>query len=911
MTTTSGFIYGISDPSGLAQDEFGNIYVANYSNTSINKISSDGKTMTTIASGLSSPYGLAIDTSGNLYCSNYGDSTISKITANGNISTFVNSSSGLVRPTGLAFDTSGNLYCSSSENNTIYKVDPNGNSTIFVTDSQVSAPFGLVFDGSGNLYCACNGTGRIIKIGSNKNISTVASMSNGIDGPRFLAFDGSGQLYCTNQNNFTITKTVFNNGTYSTSVFARNVAAPALIQNPVGLIYNKYKDTFYCSTITNTTICEIPNVQNPVVSVFISVRFGQFVTLDNLGNLYCNGYHYDDRDFGSRYNIYKISSQGILSVLNYNKGSERLQNFNGLAFDNFGNLYCISSGLLRKINYDGTVSSYTTTGGDLGTPAGLVFDNSQNLYCCGQTSDTIYKIVNTTDSGTVSIFYDANLKSPRFMAIDVSGNLYCNSGNDIKQIPLNNPSQGTLFYNGLNFPLGLAFNESANYLYCSNTNANTIVAINCASKLGSVFVSNGLNYPQGLAYDNNLGKLYCSNSNLRNITVTLLPKPTLSNFSIPTKTYGNNPFTIVPPTSDSSGSFSYTSSNTNVATISGNIVTIVGAGNSIITAIQAATASYRSGTISTTFTVNKSPTTLGTFTVPAKAYGNSPFIIVPPTSNSDGLFSYTSSNTDVATISGNIVTIVGVGSSTITANQADTNNYNSASTTAVLNVSKGTPVLGTFTVPAKAYGNSPFIIVPPTSNSDGSFSYTSSNTDVATINENIITIVGVGSSTITAIQAATNNYNSASTAAVLNVSKGTPVLGTFILPVKFVGDSPFIIVPPTSNSDGSFSYTSSNTGVATILGDIITVIAIGESIVTATQEETATYYSATTTTNFVIPVNIDDSSVFVDFMTDTTATYGQLTNPLVNINSDLIASTPKVLNASSSTIITVTHNYYY
>ena len=80
--------------------------------------------------------------------------------------------------------------------------------------------------------------------------------------------------------------------------------------------------------------------------------------------------------------------------------------------------------------------------------------------------------------------------------------------------------------------------------------------------------------------------------------------PTISNFSIPTKTFGESPFTITQPTSNSLGSFSYTSSNLSVATISGNTIIIVGSGSSTITATQEATSNYTSGIITTNFQVN-------------------------------------------------------------------------------------------------------------------------------------------------------------------------------------------------------------------------------------------------------------------------------------------------------------------
>lgn len=81
-----------------------------------------------------------------------------------------------------------------------------------------------------------------------------------------------------------------------------------------------------------------------------------------------------------------------------------------------------------------------------------------------------------------------------------------------------------------------------------------------------------------------------------------------------------------------------------------------------------------------------------------------------------------------------------------------------------------TPTLGSFSVPAKELGDAPFALTAPTSNSSGTFSYTSSNTSVATISGNTVTIVGIGTSTITATQAASGSYGSANTTATLVVT---------------------------------------------------------------------------------------------------------------------------------------------
>ena len=64
------------------------------------------------------------------------------------------------------------------------------------------------------------------------------------------------------------------------------------------------------------------------------------------------------------------------------------------------------------------------------------------------------------------------------------------------------------------------------------------------------------------------------------------------------------PFEITPPTSDSTGAYTYTSSDESVATISGSTITILRAGTSVITATQEATEFYVEGTITAEFQVN-------------------------------------------------------------------------------------------------------------------------------------------------------------------------------------------------------------------------------------------------------------------------------------------------------------------
>ena len=366
--------------------------------------------------------------------------------------------------------------------------------------------------------------------------------------------------------------------------------------------------------------------------------------------------------------------------------------------------------------------------------------------------------------------------------------------------------------------------------------------------------------------------------------------PTISNFTVPLKTVGDAPFTLSSPTSNSPGSFSYTSSNESVATISGDVVTIVAAGTTTITATQAATTNYTSKTITVTLVAN--PVTLSNFTVPPKNFGGAPFRLSAPTSNRPGSFSYTSSNPAVATISGDVVTIVAVGTTTITATQAATSNYTSGEITASLVVSRIVTTISNFTISPKNFGGVPFTLSAPTSNNPSSFSYTSSNESVATISGSTVTIVDVGSSTITATQAATTNYTSAQITASLVVGAvvgaPTPTLTGFTISSRDFGSAPFALTPPTSNSPGSFSYTSSDESVATISGSTVTIVGAGSSTITATQATTQNYTSNTITASFVVnriyPTLTNVQHVFVVYVRNGYGTVG-FTLPRPSSNS--------------------------
>jgi hypothetical protein len=104
-----------------------------------------------------------------------------------------------------------------------------------------------------------------------------------------------------------------------------------------------------------------------------------------------------------------------------------------------------------------------------------------------------------------------------------------------------------------------------------------------------------------------------------------------------------------------------------------------------------------------TLTVTKANQTVTLTAFPAKTFGDAPFAL-SATASSGLPVTYSSSNAAVATVSGNMVTIVGAGTATITATQIGDGNYNPANTSHTLTVGKATPVLAWSAPAAITYG---------------------------------------------------------------------------------------------------------------------------------------------------------------------------------------------------------------
>ena len=374
----------LGSPYGVAADSAGNVYIADRLNHRIRKVDSSG-TITTFAgrgrdeyreggfggdggpaaqAQLRNPSGVATDGAGNVYIAELGNHRIRKVDSSGTITTFAGTGergfggddgpavkARLASPFDIALDADGNVYIADTDNNRIRKVDSSGTITTFAgpgdalyggfggdggpaVEAQLASPRGVATDGAGNLYIADTDNRRIRKVDSSGTITTFAGAGGrgfgGDGGPavearlasRDVAVDVDGNLYIADQKNHRIRK-VDSSGTITTF---------AGMENPYPSDGGFSGDG------------------GPAVEARLADP--RDVELDADGNLYISD--------ASNHRIRMVDSSGIITTIagsgdtGYDRGGQggdgssanhaRFSSPSGIAVDSAGNLYIADSG---------------------------------------------------------------------------------------------------------------------------------------------------------------------------------------------------------------------------------------------------------------------------------------------------------------------------------------------------------------------------------------------------------------------------------------------------------------------------------------------------------------------------------------------------------------------------------------
>lgn len=357
-------------------------------------------------------------------------------------------------------------------------------------------------------------------------------------------------------------------------------------------------------------------------------------------------------------------------------------------------------------------------------------------------------------------------------------------------------------------------------------------------------------------------------------------------------TYSLSGTSTLSATSSSGLTILYSSSVLGVATVAGNTLSVVGAGSTVITASQAGDDNYNAATsVSQTQVIDKANQTITFGTLSDLVYSPNGTSVLSATSSSGLTVSFSSSNNNFATVAGNTLTIVGAGTTTITASQAGNSNYNPATNvnqTQVINKANQTITFNALSAILFSVLTSN---LTATASSGLTVTYSTSDNTIATVDGNTLTLVSVGSVDITASQAGNDNYNAASSVTRTQViNKGTQTI-TFNplgnLTYAPAGTSTLIA---TASSNLTVSYESSDTSIATIAGNTLTILKAGSTTITASQSGNSNYDAAT---------NVQQVQVIVK--ANQTITFGSLSNLTYSLNGT------STLTASSNSGLTITY----
>jgi hypothetical protein len=295
---------------------------------------------------------------------------------------------------------------------------------------------------------------------------------------------------------------------------------------------------------------------------------------------------------------------------------------------------------------------------------------------------------------------------------------------------------------------------------------------------------------------------------------------------------------LVTPTSTSSGAWTLTSSNPAVASVLNLTLTPKSVGTTVITATQARWGNYKSITTSMTVTVLAAPPTVsaGTFIDRSFSYsatGPNTFILTAPTSNSAGTWSYTSSDTSIATVLGSTVTALKPGITTITAIQNPAGNYGNSSPLTITLTINGVPTYPQQPDFERLVGDLDFPFQFPVSTSSGAWSIASSDTNIVIIQGNLLKFVGAGTATITIKQAPSEYWLEGATSFKVRVIGQTPTVGTLEPLEVGVGQRLAIssIKAPISQSAGAWEYASQDSKIAQVVNGEIIGVAAGQALI--------------------------------------------------------------------------------
>ncbi len=522
-------------PSGVAVDRAGNVYVTDTANYLIRKITpaAEVKTLAGAPGGpfgsnvdgvgsearFDGSYGIAVDSQGWLYVADYWNSTIRKISPVGEVITFAGAprSTGtadgqggqarLYHPCGVAVDGADNLYIADTGNHSVRKITPNGYVTTLAglsgsaggvdgaaADARFSAPRGIAVDRFGQIYVDDTGNHALRKVTSEHGVTTLVGPGNAIPGVGFnflygIAAGPDGWLYTADLGGQVIEK-VSPDGDVSVLAGELNVSGTndgmgtaAHFYEPRGVAVDGEGNVYVADCLNNTirkidpagqvtTIAGTPDEAGTADGLGSAARFDspRGIAVDHDGNVFVSDtYNSTIRKITPAGEVTTLA--GVPRVLGSADGIGQSAWFaypRSLTVDAAGYLYVsdLGNGTIRKVSPLGevtTVAGQATEFGDVdgvGSAArfrllkGIAVAPDGTLFVADRFNHTIRKVSPTGEVITIAghhgvagyadgVGATAYFDLPEGVTLDAAGNVYVTDvyNNVVRKLSLSCPDR--------------------------------------------------------------------------------------------------------------------------------------------------------------------------------------------------------------------------------------------------------------------------------------------------------------------------------------------------------------------------------------------------------------------------------------------------------------------------------------
>jgi sugar lactone lactonase YvrE len=332
----------LANPTGVAIDGAGNLYIADEFSNRIRMVNAFTHIITTVAgtggactsyattacgdggpatgAQFNNPTGVAFDQSGNLYIADSGNNLVRRVSPSGSITSVAgtgvagNGGDGspmgtqLNSPSGVAVDSNGNVYIADTSNNRILQLSLGnlnavagggsgcGNSSsvgdgCIATAAVLNGPFGVVVDAGGNLYIADKNNNLIRKVDGDQSTRLIHTIAGGgsqnsasykgaatsvqLNNPFGVTLDAAGNLYIADSYNNVVRKVLATQGQDTTpllnfpqtNVGQNSATQPVTVSNTGNTVLHlsnmATSTNFSIDTTSGSTTCVNPGTVGP------------------------------------------------------------------------------------------------------------------------------------------------------------------------------------------------------------------------------------------------------------------------------------------------------------------------------------------------------------------------------------------------------------------------------------------------------------------------------------------------------------------------------------------------------------------------------------------------------------------------------------------------------------------------